>query len=142
MIHPLRITVAAVAALTASGCIQRTITVDSEPRGALVYLNDEEVGRTPVIVPFTFYGTYDVRLEKEGFATLAVEQQARGPWWEAPGPDLIAEAIPGNKVQLHWFYTLTPSVAPDEADLLERARQLREQALGTAPAVDSPADSK
>ncbi len=55
---------AAAAGLT--GCVERTITVTSDPSGALVYLNDTEIGRTPVTVPFTFYGTYDVRLEHDG----------------------------------------------------------------------------
>lgn len=116
-------------ALFAGGCIQRTITVTSEPTGALVYLNDSEVGRTPVTVPFTFYGTYDVRVEKEGYQSLNTQQKTKAPWWEAPGPDLLAEAMPGTRrVQLKWNYTLTPSeeVAPD--DLIERAKELRQQA--------------
>lgn len=114
--------------LLTGGCIQRTITVTSEPSGALVYLNDSEVGRTPVTVPFTFYGTYDVRLEKEGFQSLNTQQQAKAPWWEAPGPDLLAEAMPGTrKVQLNWNYTLRPSeeVVPDR--LIERAKELRQE---------------
>ena len=48
------------------GCQQRTIRVTSEPSGAVAYLNDVEVGRTPVEVDFTWFGTYEVRLEKEG----------------------------------------------------------------------------
>src|SRR5688572_16596719 len=75
-------------------CIQRTISIDSDPQGAVVYLNDEEVGRTPVTVPFTFYGTYDVRLEKPQYATMQTAREAKGPWWEAPGPDLVVEALP------------------------------------------------
>src|SRR6202000_2421377 len=49
-----------------SGCVERKITIGSAPAGAIVTLNDEEVGRTPVTVPFTWYGDYDIvlRLEK------------------------------------------------------------------------------
>ena len=121
---------AAILALT--GCIQRTISIDSEPRGAVVYLNDEEVGRTPVTVPFLFYGVYDVRIEKESYQTLHTKQKAAAPWWEAPGPDLLAEAVPHNKVELNWRYTLAPATATDEASLLERARQLRDRSDGAA----------
>lgn len=111
---------------TLTGCVQRTITVTSEPPGAIVSLNDEEVGRTPVTVPFTFYGTYDVRLELAGYQTLHVAQKANGPWWENPGPDLVAEALPGKRrVNLDWFYTLTPLQLPAESDLLDRANELR-----------------
>ena len=74
------------------GCVQRTISITSNPAGALVHLNDEEVGRTPLQVPFKFYGTYDVRLEKERYKPLWTSQKTDAPWWEAPGPDLIVEA--------------------------------------------------
>jgi hypothetical protein len=111
------------------GCVQRTISIDSEPRGAVVYLNDEEVGRTPVTVPFTFYGTYDVRLERENYAILHVKQEAKGPWWEMPGPDLVAEALPWPmRVKLRWFYELHRAEPADEKELLQRAQELREQA--------------
>jgi hypothetical protein len=111
------------------GCIRRTISIDSEPRGAIVWLNDEEVGRTPVTVPFTFYGTYDVRLEKEEFATVQGKRQAKGPWWEAPGPDLLVEALPWTtRVDLQWFYTLSPAEPADEVQLIERAAELRQRA--------------
>ena len=133
--------VALVAAL--GGCIQRTITVDSEPQGALVYLNDEEIGRTPVTVPFTFYGVYDVRLEKEGYDTLTTPQKAIAPWWETPGADLVAEASGDRRVDLQWKYALKPTGPVEPASLIDRGNQLRateKQELGgirtPPPAVD------
>ena len=113
-------------AAAAPGCIQRTITITSEPEGALVHLNDTEVGRTPLTVPFTFYGTYDVRIEKEGFETLTTTTEAQMPWWEAPGPDLVAEALPGERdVALKWDYVLTPAQPVNAEGLIDRAKQLR-----------------
>ena len=114
--------------VAAAGCVQRTIHIASEPTGALVYLNDEEVGRTPVDVPFTFYGTYDVRLEKEGYEPLWTTGEAAAPWWEYPGPDLIAEAIPGARSDVYWEYELERATPADEVDVVElndRARALR-----------------
>ena len=52
--------------LMLAGCVQRIISITSQPSGALVYLNDEEVGRTPISAPHLFYGVYDIRLEHEG----------------------------------------------------------------------------
>lgn len=115
------------------GCVQRTITITSQPSGALVHLNDVEVGRTPLTVPFKFYGTYDVRLERDGYEPLWTAQEADAPWWEAPGPDLIAEAIPDAESSLHWHYDLTPAPAPEDVDadrLLEHARQMRAASPG------------
>jgi hypothetical protein len=112
--------------LIAGGCIQRSIRVDSQPQGALVYLNDVEVGRTPTTVPFTFYGVYDVRLEKAGYETLNTTEKAVAPLSDLPGIDLIAEVSPWRtNIQLDWFFTLEELRPVDEALTIERARQLR-----------------
>ncbi|MEM1213284.1 MAG: PEGA domain-containing protein [Planctomycetota bacterium] len=114
-----------------AGCVERTIEITSEPSGALVYLNDEEVGRTPVRVPFTFYGVYDVRLEREGYEPKWTTGEAAAPWWDYPGPDLVAEMVPGAASRVAWHYELEASVPVEEVDtdaLLERARELRERA--------------
>jgi len=110
------------------GCVLRTINITSQPVGALVYLNDEEVGRTPLTVPFTFYGTYDVILEADGYQPLWTRQEAKSPWWECPGPDLIAEMLPNAKAEQHWHFQMQPCPSPEEVDdtlLLDHARQLR-----------------
>lgn len=115
------------------GCVQRTITVTSEPPGALVWLNDEEVGRTPVAVPFTFYGTYDVRLEKDGFAPLWTVGEAEMPWWEAPGPDFFAELVPGAESNVAWHFEMQPATPAEDIDtaaLRGRALELRDQTRG------------
>ncbi|GAB4186152.1 MAG: hypothetical protein Kow00105_00580 [Phycisphaeraceae bacterium] len=116
------------ASLFTVGCVQRTISITSEPPGALVYLNDQEVGRTPVTVPFTFYGVYDVRLEAEGYQPLWTQKRAVAPWWETPGIDLFAEAVPDGKVELQWHFQMEPQPPAEEVDadvLLDHARQMR-----------------
>lgn len=113
-------------ALGASGCVERTLTIRSEPSDALVHLNDVEVGRTPVTVPFRFYGVYDVRIEKEGHQTLHAAADAEAPWWELPGPDLFAEILPGDReVNLAFSYELEPAEPVDDDLLLDHAKQLR-----------------
>lgn len=111
------------------GCVERRLLITSEPAGALVYLNDQEVGRTPLEVPFTWYGTYDVRLESEGYQTLDTQQTAEQPWWEKPGPDLFAEAVPDKRVEIAWHLKMKEVQPASEVDpdrLLEFAQQLRE----------------
>ena len=111
------------------GCVERRLMITSEPAGALVYLNDQEVGRTPLEVPFTWYGTYDVRLVREGYQTLQTEQVAEQPWWEKPGPDLFAEAMPDKRVEIAWHLQMQPAEPASETDpnrVLEFATQLRE----------------
>lgn len=110
------------------GCVERTIKITSTPSGALVYLNDEEIGRTPLVTPFTFYGIYDVRLEKDGFEPMWTSERAAPPWWEYPGPDLLAEAIPDAESNLNWHFFLIPAEPSEDVDpdmLIDRAKQLR-----------------
>ncbi|MEM7681987.1 MAG: PEGA domain-containing protein [Planctomycetota bacterium] len=119
---------AAVFALLLSGCVERTITVTSEPSGALVTLNDVQVGRTPLTTDFLFYGVYDVRVTKDGYAPLRTQAEAEAPWWDYPGPDLFAEAVPGLKSEVAWHFELEPRLprGPGGSDgLLERAAAVR-----------------
>ncbi|MEM6333559.1 MAG: PEGA domain-containing protein [Planctomycetota bacterium] len=140
MIDRLRLAlVVGVAAGALGGCVERTITITSEPAGALVHLNDEAIGRTPVTVPFTFYGEYDVRLDLAGYEPLWTSQRADAPWWEHPGPDLIGEMIPGNEVGLAWHFELAeqePAEAVDPDALAARAHELADRLSDTPESGD------
>jgi DUF971 family protein len=137
-----RVSAVALALLALAGCVERTITITSEPDAALVYLNDEEVGRTPLTVPFTFYGVYDVRLEHDGCRPLWTKKKAQAPWWETIGPDLVAEMIPGNKAEQRWHFKLEPS-PPDDVDaLFHRATRQPAGAVSYDPGMNAPATNR
>jgi hypothetical protein len=121
------------AALAAGGCygqVQRTITIDSEPRGALCWLNDNEVGRTPVTVPFTWYGSYGVRLEAPGYEMLTTTAHVGAPVFQWIGPDLLFETvIPGVHTDAHAFHFALKKAEPvDPTELRDRAEALRRDA--------------
>lgn len=123
------------AALTLTGCVERQIRVTSSPSGARVYLNDQEIGITPCESGFTFYGGYDVRLEKPGYEAIHAYKDAKAPIHEYPGADLIATAAPGTEsTTIHWHFDLTPvaeqTMDPEQAltELIDRAADLRSQA--------------
>lgn len=128
--HTLKPLVVATLLLAVVGCVERTIKITSEPTGALVWLNDEEVGRTPLVVPFTFYGTYDVRLERDGFHPLWTKAKTVDHWWELPGPDLVAEAIPNGKSETEWHFQMIAKTKVDNDALVQRATQLRRESRG------------
>lgn len=113
------------------GCVERYISVTSRPAGAIVWLNDEEVGTTPVTVPFTWYGEYSVVLRKEGCQTLKTSQKLEAPVYQWVGLDLIAECLlPIDFVDKHeWAYELQPQSQPEPEVLIERAQEMREQTL-------------
>jgi len=118
-----------------AGCLERRISVVSDPPGALVTINDTEVGRTPLTTTFDYYGSFDVQVRKEGFASVSAERDTPTPLYEAPPFDLIATALPLPITTTRtWTFTLSPTsttlTREQETDLLTRARALREQ---TAP---------
>ena len=109
------------------GCetAQRRIVVTSEPSGARVHLNDVDVGVTPVEVDFTYFGVYDVRLRKSGYEPLLTSREAKAPFYEWPGIDLVAMALPGQEVtEIAWHFELEPEET-DPAGVIERAVEMR-----------------
>lgn len=114
------------ACLSAGGCVQRSISVDTQPSGALVYLNGDEAGRTPFQKDFTWYGTYDVVVRADGYETLRTRQKVIAPWWQWPPFDLVAELFP-LKDQRSYSYTLTPAAdgAIDVDAILARSGELK-----------------
>lgn len=122
--------------IVGTGCVQRKLTVTSEPSGALVYLNNVESGRTPFTTDFTWYGDYDVVVRKEGFKTITTKKKIAVPWWGIPPFDLIAEITPGQKIDQHKLnFTLTPVEELSASAVLDRAVQLRKQLPATQPAA-------
>jgi hypothetical protein len=111
------------------GCgVQRSIKIDSEPQGALVYLNQQEVGRTPMEREFTWYGTYDVQLRLDGYETLRTREPVIAPLWQWPPFDLFAELLPFRPKDIRQYrYTLVKrsenAVSPQ--DMLSRAGELK-----------------
>lgn len=114
-------------AVAAGGCVERVVSITTEPPGALVYVNDREIGRTPVETTFVHYGTFDVRLVREGYEPMATVGQAKPPLWDTVPLDFIATILPlPLESRIQWHYDLEP--ARDEAaGMVERAMELREQ---------------
>ncbi len=114
--------------LTAFGCVERVITVTSRPAGAIVWLNDQEVGATPVTVPFTWYGTYDVVLRMNGYEPIHAPKKAATPWYQIPGVDFFAEILPIPFRDEHeWNFVLTTNVPAEPEELIKRAEEFRKK---------------
>lgn len=116
-----------VTALALSGCTERRIHITSEPEGALVTLNDVQVGETPCEVDFTYFGVYDVRLRKEGYEPLITKAEAKAPFHEWPVVDLVALAVPVKKrTRIDWHFILEPA-SQESGALIQRAEEMRER---------------
>ena len=62
-----------------SGCVERTLTINTQPQGATVLLNDEEIGTSPVTVSFNWYGDYRVQCIKPGYEILETHRLLEAP---------------------------------------------------------------
>ncbi len=111
-----------------TGCMQRRLTVRSNPAGALVYVDDVEIGHTPVSIPFTYYGTRTIRLEKDRFQTVEVQQKINAPWYQVPPLDFFTDVLWPYEIrdEREVKIDLQPLQPTNEAQVLERANQTRQ----------------
>jgi len=114
--------------LLLAGCAQRTVDITSDPSGALVYLNGEEIGRTPLRYDFTWYSDYDVILRKDDYETLKTHHKIDAPLLFLPPLDLIGEFV-GARDHRHWHFTMQPAkvAATNPAGLINRGELLKKE---------------
>jgi len=117
------------------GCVQRRLMIRSDPPGAMVYVDDYQIGPTPIATTFTYYGTRKVRLVKDGFQTLTVYERIDPPWYEIPPLDFFSENILGREIRDMRVldYRLVPQVVSPPQNLLDRAEELRARSQTPLP---------
>ncbi|MFO1023018.1 MAG: PEGA domain-containing protein [Planctomycetales bacterium] len=113
-----------------SGCVHRRMSINSNPPGALVLLEGEEVGYTPMSLDFTYYGTRELTLIKDGFKTLTVMQKVPAPWYQRGPMEFVTDNLALTKINnRHEFtYALEPQEPTSSQDLLQRANGLKSKA--------------
>lgn len=111
------------------GCVERKLTIVTEPAGALVSLNDEEIGTSPVTVGFEWYGDYNIRLSKEGYITTSTHRSLQRPLRDRFPFDLLDDMFRTRTDEYSWNFKLEPYEAPDKEELIDRAISLRKEAL-------------
>ena len=114
-----------------AGCVERRYTLRTNPPGALAIVNGEEIGPTPLSRSFTYYGDREITLIKDGYQTQPIIQPIRAPWWD----NLLTEFFTENFIpytfrdEREFTYNLTPATVPPTNELVDRAQNLRAQAL-------------
>ena len=114
------------------GCVQRRMTIRSSPPGAMVYVDNQEIGTTPVSTGFTYYGTREFRLVKDGYETLTEKRTLPVPWYQFVPLDFVAEnLVPGEIRDLRTLdFQLVPQRVVPTEEILDRAETLRGQTRG------------
>jgi hypothetical protein len=117
---------AAAAAAAIGGCVEREMKITSEPTGALVKISDREVGRTPVTLPFTWYGDYDVQITLDGYKSIRTNAEIAPPWYEVPPLDLFSHMAPWtyrDERFLHYDLEKLPEITDEQ--LIKQAKEMR-----------------
>ncbi|MCJ7729865.1 MAG: PEGA domain-containing protein [Sedimentisphaerales bacterium] len=115
--------------LPVAGCVERKLTISTNPSGALVVLNDEEIGVSPATVSFNWYGDYNVTIRKQGYVTLQTHRKLQPPLHDCFPFDFFAEILsPGRIVDAYqWSFDLAPQKEMDRQDLIQAAEQLKQK---------------
>ncbi|MBI1247058.1 PEGA domain-containing protein [bacterium] len=127
------------AMLASSGCVRRRFTVRTNPPGAVLYVDNQEIGVTPVATGYTYYGTREIRLEKDGYEPVVQMHEFKTPWYQYPGLDFLSENVVPWEIrdQRDLDFEMVPlRIVPPE-ELRGRAEQLRANAQAgyTTPLV-------
>jgi hypothetical protein len=111
------------------GCIERRLTINTNPSGAQVLLNDEDTGVSPVTTSFNWYGDYNITIRKEGYQTLSTHRKLQAPWYDNFPFDFIFGVVyPGRIVDKYeWSFDLSAQKEIDRQELIKSAQQLSDQ---------------
>lgn len=111
--------------------MRRRLTVHSNPPGALVYVDKQQIGTTPCSVDFVYYGTREIRLIKPGYETLTINQPIPTPWYQFPPIDFFSENLVPYKIRDNRTvaYNLQPQMMIPTEELIQRGQQLRQATL-------------
>jgi hypothetical protein len=110
-----------------TGCVQRRLTIRSNPPGAVVYVGNQEIGTTPISHDFIYYGSREITLVKDGYETLKVKAELPTPWYDLPGIDFVSENLIPSEIRDHRVldFQLQPQVIVPTEQLMGRAEELR-----------------
>ncbi|MBD3672930.1 MAG: PEGA domain-containing protein [Planctomycetaceae bacterium] len=124
----------------AQGCVHRRMTIESNPAGALVLLDGKEVGYTPVSADFTYYGTREVTLIKDGYETQTYPATLKTPWYQRIPLDFFSDnLLPYQITNRHRFtYQMQPKASRldpggdhphSDQNLLDRGNAFRSESV-------------
>ncbi len=119
-----------IAALSQAGCVSRRLMVQSSPPGAMVLLEGKEIGLTPTGVDFTYYGTRELTLIKDGYETKTQLVPIRAPWYQWPVIEFFSDNfLPGRVTDRRSVqFDMEPKRMVPNQELLNRGQSLRNEA--------------
>ena len=118
-----------------SGCVRRRMTVRTNPPNAMVYIDRQPIGLTPVSTAYTYYGTRHFEIVKDGYRTEKFLRKFNPPWYELPGLAFVTETLYPFETRDERIIDvqLSPEQAVPTETIIANGQELRDQArLGVA----------
>ncbi|WP_231602674.1 PEGA domain-containing protein [Neorhodopirellula pilleata] len=115
-----------------SGCVRRRMTVRTSPPGATVSVDNQLIGTSPAATSFVYYGTRELRIEKDGYRTETIRRKIKPPWYQLPVLDFVSETLWPGEIRDERIIDveLVPQAIEPTGNVLGRAEMLRSQATG------------
>ena len=110
-----------------TGCMHRRMTIHTNPPGARLLIDGQDKGLTPASIDFTYYGTREITLIKDGYETRTIMQPVQMPWYQVPPLEFFSDNfLPFKVTNRHEFqYEMQRKRKVPQRDLLENANSLR-----------------
>jgi len=105
--------------------------VNSNPPGALVRVDGRDIGYTPASVDFTWYGTREIQLLKDGYETQTQHVQIKAPWYQWFPLDFVSDNLLGKHIsdRRQVSFQMQPRQMNMSTDVVNRGRSMRSEAL-------------
>lgn len=112
------------------GCIRKRMTVRTNPPGAMVYVDRQPIGLSPVSTNYTYYGTRNFEIVRDGYRTERFLRRFNPPWYAIPPLDFVSESLwPFERRDERIIdVQLTPDPVVTNDALIDSGEQLRLQA--------------
>ena len=120
------------------------MTITSDPPGAMVYIDNHEIGQTPISHDFTYYGTRNFRLEMDGYETVNEQRAIKPPWYQIPPLDFFSDNFSTRDIHDHRCFNFQLHRRPEESenDIIARGLELKNyQAPVSSSCAPSPYNS-
>jgi len=113
-------------------CVERELFIRSTPPGALVNIDGQDRGRTPLIMPFEYYGTRRIEIRLRDHQVEQALIEVYPPWFQVTPMDLFFDLLwPCTLEDNHTFSfdleRFKPVDEKDKSAILQRAEPLRHE---------------
>lgn len=79
--------------LSSVGCVRRRMLIRTNPPGAAVYVDKQEIGISPISTDYIYYGTREIEATADGYETVNIMREFKPPVYQWPVIDFFAETL-------------------------------------------------